>query len=139
MGACTTHVHTHKQLLRYYNDMSYDYLILQCLLVLGLCGERKTFNVPILFISIYGGCRKHNFRTARVKLIKNYIFGILTSRAIDWYIYGLNRGGVGWGGPPMWLYYFWGGLQFLLGHFHGFLKISSESLAQAQSIGTLFE
>jgi hypothetical protein len=26
---------------------------------------------------------KHNFWTARVELIKNYIFGILSSRAVD--------------------------------------------------------
>jgi len=38
-----------------------------------------------------GGCRKHNFWTALVKSIKIYIFGILASRAINWYIYGSNR------------------------------------------------
>jgi len=40
-----------------------------------------------------GGCRKHNFWTTRVKLIKIYTFGILALRAIDWYIYGSNRRG----------------------------------------------
>jgi len=34
--------------------------------------------------------------------------------------------------------FFAGGLQFFLGHFHEILSISSESSAQAQSIGTLF-
>jgi len=38
-------------------------------------------------------------------VIKFYIgiFGILASKAIDWYIYELNPGGGGWGGFPMWL------------------------------------
>jgi len=44
------------------------------------------------------GCRKHNFWTACTHPVKNYIFGNLMSRAIDWYIYELNRRGVGPGG-----------------------------------------
>jgi hypothetical protein len=44
-----------------------------------------------------GGCRKHNFWTTRFKSIKNYIFGILTLRAIDLFMYGSNRGGGGGG------------------------------------------
>jgi len=35
----------------------------------------------------------HNFWTTRVKSIKFYIFGILTSRAIDWYKHESNPGG----------------------------------------------
>jgi len=75
-----------------------------------------------------------------VKSIKFCIFGILASRAIDWYMYELNPGG-GWGGvvPRCGYSFFGGGLQFFLGHSHGILNISSESSAQAQSIGTLFE
>jgi len=46
-----------------------------------------------------GGCRKHNFWMVRVKSIKNYMFEILTSRAIDRYINGSH----------------WGGLQFVSG------------------------
>jgi hypothetical protein len=55
-----------------------------------------------------GGCRKHIFWTTRVKSIEIYIFGILVSRAIDWYIYiwvqsggGVIRGGPELFGPPL--------------------------------------
>ena len=73
-------------------------------------------------------------------MIKIYIFGILASRASNWYIYGSNRRGGGeWGGAG-------GGQTFLdppsrklLGHYYEILNMSSESSAQAQSIGTLFE
>ena len=87
-----------------------------------------------------GGCRKHNFWTARVKSIKNYIFGILTSKAIDWYTYESNRkgsgGGVGRGGSRV----FWSPPpKKLLGHFYEIVIIYLESSAQTQSIGTLFE
>jgi hypothetical protein len=57
-----------------------------------------------LFVTA-GGCRKNNFWTTRVTSIKNYIFGILTSRAINWYIYESNPGG---GGGPMWLIFLGG-------------------------------
>jgi hypothetical protein len=69
---------------------------------------------------------------------KNYIFGILTSRANDWYINeSILRGSGGgeWarGGRGI-----WGGVSIiLLGHFHELLYILLESSAQAQSIGTL--
>jgi len=43
------------------------------------------------------------------------------------------------GGSPDMVIILGGGLQFFLGHSHGIQNISSESLAQAQSIGTLFE
>jgi len=70
------------------------------------------------------------------KLIENYIFGILTSRAINWYIYGSNRGRGGGGGPG-------GVLVSLVQIFSGPLPrssdISSESSAQVQLIGTLLE
>ena len=47
-----------------------------------------------------------------VKSIRNYIFGILTSRAVNWYIYESNPGG---GVPPKWkLNFGGGGLQFFL-------------------------
>jgi hypothetical protein len=47
------------------------------------------------------GCRKHNFWTACLLSDTNYKFGILTSRAIDWYnTYGSIGEGGGWGGPP---------------------------------------
>jgi hypothetical protein len=42
---------------------------------------------------------KHHFWKARVKSIENFIFGILTSRAVDRYIY-MGRIGEGLGGPP---------------------------------------
>jgi len=50
---------------------------------------------------------EHKFCTARIKSIKDYISGILTSRAINWYMYESNPGGdrVGW--PPTW-FVFWG-------------------------------
>ena len=68
-----------------------------------------------------------------------YVFEILASRAIDWYIYGSNRrggveGGVR-GGPDL----FRPPSKIALGHSYEILNISSESSAQAQSIGTLFE
>jgi len=45
-----------------------------------------------------GGASKLNFWTACKNLDINYIFGILTSRAFDWYMYGSNgRGGAGGG------------------------------------------
>jgi hypothetical protein len=92
-----------------------------------------------LYILDAGGCRKHNFWTARVKSIRNHIFVILTSRAIDWYIHGSNRGGGG-GVVPRRVFRFLQGVSCLLmGHFHGILNVSSESLAQAQSTASLFE
>jgi len=70
------------------------------------------------YVSRYpGGCRKHNFWTARVKSTENYIFGILMSRAIDWYMYiwvKLGRGEVG-RTPGGVLSFFAGGLQFFSG------------------------
>ena len=81
-----------------------------------------------------GDCRKHNFWTTRAKSIKIYIFGILASRAIDWYIYMSQIGGGGgvqsFLDPPS---------KNLLGHPYEILNISSESSAQTKSIGTLFE
>ena len=68
-----------------------------------------------------GGVRKHNFWTARVKSIKNYIFEILTSRPINWYINGSIRGGVVGGVSRCG--FSWGSLQFFLGHFHENLNI----------------
>ena len=58
------------------------------------CGFAKLY---IFFRGAAGKCRKHNFWTARVKSITIYIFGILMSRAIDWYIYESNRKGGGLG------------------------------------------
>ena len=70
---------------------------------------------------------------ARVKSKKIYIFGILASRAINWYYMGpIGGGGVRGGseffGPP-------------LQHFTGPLPriFNVPPAAQAQSIGTLFE
>jgi len=71
-----------------------------------------------------GGASKLNFWTACKNLDINYIFGILTSRAFDWYMYGSNRRGEGggWGvrvfrPPPPKLY--WGTptnfLNFIIG------------------------
>ena len=57
------------------------------------------------------------------------------SRAIHWYIYESNRRGGGPRGPE----FFGPPLQSLLGHSYETLNISSESSAQTQSIGTLFE
>jgi len=95
------------------------------------CGFAKLY---IFFRGAAGKCRKHNFWTARVKSITIYIFGILMSRAIDWYIYESNRKGGGSGkgvfGAP---------LQKITGPLLQNLIISSEFSAQTQSIGTLFE
>jgi hypothetical protein len=43
-----------------------------------------------------GGCKKHNFWNTPVRPAKNYIFGILGLRAVDWYMHGTDprRGGV---------------------------------------------
>ena len=51
------------------------------------------------FLLQAGGCKKHNFWTTPVRPAKNYIFGILGLRAIDWYMHGSDprRGGVGGG------------------------------------------
>jgi len=67
----------------------------------------------------------------------HYIFGILSSRSVDWYMYGYNprRGGGARGGT-----FFWGwSPKKDFGHFYGLSNISSDSWAQAQSIHTLFE
>jgi len=45
---------------------------------------------------------------------------------------------VGWS-PDVVIVFLGGGSSFFLGHSHGVLNIPSESSAQAQSIGTLFE
>ena len=45
----------------------------------------------------------------------------------------------GGGGSPYMVLVSLGGLQFFFVHSHGILNISSESLAQAQSIATLIE
>ena len=50
--------------------------------------NRTVCNIPYVTY-LPGGCRKHNFWTARVDLIRNYIFGVLTSRAINWYVYDI--------------------------------------------------
>jgi len=55
-----------------------------------------------------GGGKDHNFLASSVNPIKNYIFGILTSRAIDWHIVESILRGLG-GGV---LRIFWGVLQF---------------------------
>ena len=43
-----------------------------------------------------GGCKKHNFWNTPVHPFKNYIFGILRLKPIDWYMHGTDprRGGV---------------------------------------------
>ena len=47
-----------------------------------------------------GGVKDHNSLTSRVNRNINCIFGILTSRAIDWYLNeSLLRGSKGGGGP----------------------------------------
>ena len=59
------------------------------------------------------------FWMSRVKSIKNYIYGILASRAIDWYIYGSNWRG-GWGGSE----FFGPPLQNFPGPLFGIINIS---------------
>jgi hypothetical protein len=86
--------------------------------------------------AITGRCRKHKFWTTRVKSIKLLIFGILAPRAIDWYIYGSNRRRGGSGRVQSFLD---PSSKTLLVHSYKTLNISSESSAQAQSIGTLFK
>jgi hypothetical protein len=68
--------------------------------MLALLNFTKAYSTFTL-IHVAGGCRKHNFWTACLFSVKNYIFEILTSRAINWYIYGSNQGGLGWGGPSV--------------------------------------
>jgi hypothetical protein len=66
------------------------------------------------------------------------MFGILTSRVIDWYMFmGQIREGGGGGVPQQGFNFFGAVSSFFLGHFHGILNISSVFSAQAQSIGTL--
>ena len=80
-----------------------------------------------------GGTRKHNFWNTPVNRINNYIFGILRSKATEWYENESDprRGGGGWGvegnfyrfsvfgtPPPE---FYWG--------IHEIMKISSESSA----------
>jgi len=56
-----------------------------------------------------GGCRKLNFWTSRPNPDKNRIFGILTLRAFNWYIYVSNRRGGGWGGGQVFFFFGPGG------------------------------
>ena len=57
-----------------------------------------------------------------VKSIKNYIFGILTLRPINWYRYGSIWGGGRVGGSPSGVLVFWrGGSNCFLGHLYGIL------------------
>ena len=53
--------------------------------------------------------------------MKNYILGILTLRAIDWYMYGSNQGRWGVGGPPR-------GVQVLGGGSPGFFWDTSAEI-----------
>jgi len=82
-----------------------------------------------------GDGSSHNFLAACVNPDINYIFEILASRAIDWYI---NESILGRG-----IIWFWAVLKIfevfrtLLGYFHEILNIFSS--AQARSIGTLVE
>jgi hypothetical protein len=52
------------------------------------------------FRAASGGIEYHNLLTTRVNQNINYIFGILTLRAIDWYINELILRGSGGGGCP---------------------------------------
>ena len=64
-----------------------------------------------------GGVQKHNFWTAYPNSNKYDIFGTLSSRAIDWYMYGSDprRGG---GGVPRGEFEFFRRVsKKLLGHF----------------------
>ena len=66
------------------------------------------------------------------------MFGILTSRSIDWYINeSIMRGSVGGGGSRGSQGNFGGGSRIIPGHFHEMINKFLESCAQAQSIGTL--
>ena len=71
----------------------------------------RDYNVATPNLSMAaGGCKYHNFLNSGVNPFNNYIFGILTLRAIDWYVNesilrgseGGVPGGVGefWGGSP---------------------------------------
>ena len=80
-----------------------------------------------------GGCSPPNFWTPRVNLIKNQIFGILASRAIERYMYGSNWGRGGQGGSE-----FLGTPPQKFSSFEH-LNIYLEPSAQDQSIGILSE
>ena len=57
-------------------------------------------NAGIVLLPASGACKYHNFLNSGVNPINNYIFGILMSRAIDWYIIeSILRGSKGGGGP----------------------------------------
>ena len=54
------------------------------------------------------GCKYHNFLPSSVSSTKNYIFGILMSRTIDWYINVSILRGSGGGGVQGGRGIFWG-------------------------------
>ena len=58
----------------------------------------KTKKVSAKLAMRAGGGKDHNFLASSVNPIKNYIFGILTSRAIDWHIVESILRGLGGGG-----------------------------------------
>jgi hypothetical protein len=69
---------------------------------------------------------------------ENYIFKFLTS-SIGKNMGQIGEGGGVWSGPPVGFLVLGGVSSFVLDNLHGILNISSESLAQAQSIATLLE
>ena len=89
---------------------------------------------PKKWTCLPGGSSKQNFWTARVKSIKLYNRNPLVEicRLIHVWV---KSEGEGSGGCPSFLA---PPSKSFLGHYHGILNTSSESSAQAQSIGTLF-
>ena len=97
---------------------------------------------------IYAGCYKkgmvhqeasESIPFGRHVQIPIEFIGILTSRAVDWYMYGSKwrgsrGGGVGGGAQKK----FWTPLQNFSGTLARNFNISLKSSAQAQSMGTLF-
>jgi hypothetical protein len=64
-----------------------------------------------------GGVQKHNFWTAYPNSNKYDIFGTLSSRAIDWYMYGFQSAEGGGGSPGGGRDFLGGVSKNLLGHF----------------------
>ena len=105
-GPLCTHEKEKEPLLHWVPRKCLWYPVALTLVVLSLVV--LTLVVLILVIKLClkpGGYKKHNFWTSCSKSIRTYIFEILASKAIDWYIFGSNRrGGVqgsrDFGTPP---------------------------------------
>ena len=81
----------------------------------------STLRVLSAFLASHpGGVKDHDFLATRVNQNIIYIFGILASRAIDWYINESILRGPGGGESRGGSDFFGGVSRLLLGHFHKF-------------------